>query len=270
MTDTPKNKMTRLEPVAWLRYGEKVPVQNVPFGAMWITDKDDPRGFPVYADPPAAPPVTGLQYRPNEFDDWGQIRNPDGSMFASVRRPASEQELAEHRRNKTDPYEDLARRLIASFEAPEEKPDPALIGVAEEMKESGGCWQPCSGCYDTEDGHPTQKYAFSPALQTDIGCGCHECGGLGAVWWHMTDEEVANFVKICEEVDREHQLNMRVVRLEAALRRSRRAYVSLMETGRDRIISLGGSCDPVEVMEAADPELRLIDAALATTEGSEP
>lgn len=144
--------------------------------------------------------------------------------------------------------------------------DPALMGIAEEVKESGGHWQPCTGCYDTEDGHPTQKYAFSPALQTSIGCGCHECGGLGAVWWHMTDEQVADFVKICEEVDTEHQLEMRVVRLEASLRRFRRAYVSLMETGRDRIISLGGSCDPVDVMEAADPELRLIDAAL-TTEG---
>lgn len=71
--------------------------------------------------------------------------------------------------------------------------DPALIGIAEEMKESGGHWQPCTGCYDTEDGHPTQKYAHSPTLQTEIGCGCHECGGLGAVWWHMTDEEVEDF-----------------------------------------------------------------------------
>lgn len=41
------------EPVAWLRHGEKVPVQNVPFGAMWITDQNDPRGFPVYAEPSA-------------------------------------------------------------------------------------------------------------------------------------------------------------------------------------------------------------------------
>lgn len=79
--------------------------------------------------------------------------------------------------------------------------DPALIGIAEEMKESGGHWMPCTGCYDTEDGHPTQKYAYSPALQTDIGCGCHECGGLGAVWWHMTDEELAQFEKDLADID---------------------------------------------------------------------
>lgn len=81
------------------------------------------------------------------------------------------------------------------------KPDPALIGITEEMKESGGHWMPCTGCYDTEDGYPTQKYAYSPALQTDIGCGCHECGGLGAVWWHMTDEELAQFEKECAGTD---------------------------------------------------------------------
>ncbi len=36
-------------PVAWLRPGEYLPIQNCPFGAMWISDKDDPRAFPVYA-----------------------------------------------------------------------------------------------------------------------------------------------------------------------------------------------------------------------------
>ncbi|KAA3510131.1 hypothetical protein [Agrobacterium rosae] len=79
--------------------------------------------------------------------------------------------------------------------------DPALIGIADEMKESGGHWQPCTGCYDTEDGYPTQKYDYSPALQTAIGCGCHECGGLGAVWWHMTEQELSDFAKICTEDD---------------------------------------------------------------------
>lgn len=79
--------------------------------------------------------------------------------------------------------------------------DPALIGIADQMKESGGQWLPCTGCYDTEDGYPTRKYAYSPALQTAIGYGCDECGGLGAVWWHMTDEERAQFEKDCAEID---------------------------------------------------------------------
>lgn len=34
-----------------------------------------------------------------------------------------------------------------------------------------------------------------------------------------------------------------------------RAYVRLLEVGRDRIVDLGGSCDPLDVMEQGDPNL---------------
>ena len=46
------------------------------------------------------------------------------------------------------------------------------------------------------------------------------------------------------------------------LRHLYRAYVSLLEIGRDRIIGLGGTCDPVDVMEAGDPALRRARAAI--------
>lgn len=66
------------EPIAYLRHGEKTFVQNVPFGAMWISDKDDPRAFPVYATPPAleaalsaAEPVA--VYKGNGLIDCGDI-----------------------------------------------------------------------------------------------------------------------------------------------------------------------------------------------------
>lgn len=39
------------------------------------------------------------------------------------------------------------------------------------------------------------------------------------------------------------------------LRRLYEAYVRLLESGRDRIIDLGGSCDPVDVMERSDADL---------------
>lgn len=43
-----------------------------------------------------------------------------------------------------------------------------------------------------------------------------------------------------------------------------RAYVRLLESGRDRIRDLGGTCDPVDVMEANDEDLqaarRVIDS----------
>lgn len=60
--------------------------------------------------------TTKLTYRPNDLDDWGFIRTEDGSCFAVVRRPISQEEMSIHRELKTDPFEDLGRRLIASFD----------------------------------------------------------------------------------------------------------------------------------------------------------
>jgi len=45
-------------------------------------------------------------------------------------------------------------------------------------------------------------------------------------------------------------------KLVYAMKNLDRAYVSLLEAGRDRIISLGGDCDAVSKMEASSPELR--------------
>lgn len=42
----------------------------------------------------------------------------------------------------------------------------------------------------------------------------------------------------------------------AALKALYHAYVRLLESGRDRIIDLGGTCDPVDVMEVNDVDLQ--------------
>lgn len=49
------------EPVAYLRHGEQTFVQNVPLGAMWISDKDDPRAFPVYDRPQQPEPSVAVK-----------------------------------------------------------------------------------------------------------------------------------------------------------------------------------------------------------------
>lgn len=57
--------------------------------------------------------MSDLQYRPNHYDDWGMIRNADGSMHASVHRPEIYLgEFDEHREADTDPFADLARKII--------------------------------------------------------------------------------------------------------------------------------------------------------------
>lgn len=55
--------------------------------------------------------------------------------------------------------------------------------------------------------------------------------------------------------------------LVKALDRLYRAYVNMLEGGRDRIVFLGGDCDPVEVMEAGDPVLVATRAVLAAVKG---
>lgn len=57
-----------------------------------------------------------------------------------------------------------------------------LSGVAEVLEDGAGFWRTCSGCHETEDGHPVGHYPFSAILKCDLGAGCSECGGIGAVW----------------------------------------------------------------------------------------
>lgn len=75
-----------------------------------------------------------------------------------------------------------AARAAASAQATEQAVPTEFVGVEDQIKRGNGAWRPCTGCYDTEDGHPTQRYADSHYLQCALGNGCSECGGLGAVW----------------------------------------------------------------------------------------
>lgn len=77
----------------------------------------------------------------------------------------------------------IERTLLARTEAGAD--DPILRGLARavcEIDPDDGRWVSCSGCYETEDGHPVGDYPHSPILCCALGAGCSECGGLGAVW----------------------------------------------------------------------------------------
>lgn len=47
-----------------------------------------------------------------------------------------------------------------------------------------------------------------------------------------------------------------------------RHYVGQLENARDRIVSLGGECDPVDVMEARDPHLKQVREVIASVESA--
>ena len=59
-----------------------------------------------------------------------------------------------------------------------------------------------------------------------------------------------------------------VTELVEALEKLYKKYVNLLESGRDRILELGGTCDPVDVMEMSDPGLRDARTALSKYKGA--
>jgi hypothetical protein len=57
-----------------------------------------------------------------------------------------------------------------------------LADVAHELADGSGSWTPCSGCYETSDGYNVAGFPYSDVFRCNLGGGCRECGGIGAVW----------------------------------------------------------------------------------------
>lgn len=69
---------------------------------------------------------------------------------------------------------------------------------SEEASNGAACgWTPCTGCYDTEDGHPTAHYPHSRIFGCDVGSGCSECGGLGVVFQYWSPEDLEDMQRDC-------------------------------------------------------------------------
>lgn len=54
--------------------------------------------------------------------------------------------------------------------------------VKERLGENEGAWRSCSGCYEMEDGQNVHGYPHSDVFGCELGGGCSECGGIGAIW----------------------------------------------------------------------------------------
>lgn len=70
---------------------------------------------------------------------------------------------------------------LASREA-DSAPD---LKLSDEIFEEG-FWRSCSGCHESNEGHPTGPY--SDTFRCHLGSGCRECGGIGAIW-EQVDEQ---------------------------------------------------------------------------------
>lgn len=102
-------------------------------------------------------------YRPCEYDDWGFIRGPEKiSDLIGPYRPVvclsrqsdvTEEQMAEHRVAKTDPYEPVGRLVVAAVNAlpqllasltakyaEREIMVAALLDIAKTSRDEGGCF----------------------------------------------------------------------------------------------------------------------------------
>ncbi|KWK79401.1 hypothetical protein WM16_07605 [Burkholderia ubonensis] len=92
------------------------------------------------------------------------------------------------------------------IEQPAAAPAIELSRVKETLESGGGFWRTCSGCHESEDGHPVGEYPYSEVLQCDLGAGCAECGGIGAVWDNTDYDDMAAFLDRQEETDETSQV----------------------------------------------------------------
>ena len=69
---------------------------------------------------------------------------------------------------------------------------PTKDEVTQIVAHGRGMWKTCCGCHESNEGHPTGP--IHPALQCVVGSGCHECGGIGAVWDTTDYADMADFL----------------------------------------------------------------------------
>lgn len=81
--------------------------------------------------------------------------------------------------------------------------------------------------------------------------------------WCRAEEVDAHLAEVVRELRSGYLKDQaRIAELEKALRYLIRHYVGQLENARDRIVGLGGQCDPVDVMERGDPHLRAVREVL--------
>jgi len=88
-------------------------------------------------------------------------------------------------------------------------------------------------------------------------------GHEGCMIGSVTGNDNSGFYASEEEAEANAKLISAAPELLNELKSLYRAYVRLLEAGHDRILSLGGDCDPVDKMESEDQNLRSAQAAIA-------
>ena len=72
-----------------------------------------------------------------------------------------------------------------------------------------GFWRSCTGCHETFEGYSVGSYPWNAAMKCELGAGCRECGGIGAVW---DDTDYDGMVEFMMQADREEDAAKRLQR----------------------------------------------------------
>lgn len=114
-------------------------------------------------------------------EGYEAVRDADGRATGEVR--------------KVDP---TTTAKLAGYSAEPDFAASIKRTCSEEVSNGAACgWMPCTGCYDTEDGHPTAHYRHSRVFGCDVGSGCSECGGLGVVFQYWSPEDLEDMQRDC-------------------------------------------------------------------------
>lgn len=145
------------------------------------------RGLDVQLVPGSGVKAGDVLYTRPPYLHWGQFRELAREAYGQVvDYNAFGEPITDYDVILTGYYGPAVKRLaeMAAIRLNPAVPEgvPNLPGIVEVIQEGAGFWHSCSGCHETEDGHPVGSYQYSPAMQCALGSGCAECGGLGALW----------------------------------------------------------------------------------------
>lgn len=129
---------------------------------------------------------------------------------------------------------------------------PEAHEVADILAENKGFWRSCSGCHEANEGCPTGPWSI--VLECNLGHGCHECGGIGAVWDTTDYADMGDFLA---------SEPARIEALEVDLRRVLDEHSRIIEINKDHCKTINSYLvlnsrqeDQIKALEAENARMR--------------
>jgi hypothetical protein len=77
------------------------------------------------------------------------------------------------------------------------------------LAEEDGFWKTCAGCAESNEGYLSSAlYPYSDTFKCQLGGGCGDCGGIGAVWDNTDWSDFANYSLEQDKIQRSRRLEL--------------------------------------------------------------